>query len=238
MYDDSAHTRWMPAWPYQAGPDVAPEPPPGLRRAQTMAKAAAMAGLHAARPGVSERAIEQAIGQSLNEQQATGIWTITNVGLGERAHICFPTQRPSGLQAQPKDVLIVDVHPITTEGFWGDCSRSLVIGDYPAAAHALSDLERLHYELLGQCQPGMPANELFEAYASRLTKDGFILLDLLSNIGHSLAPGAAYTEGFIDADNATAMWGAWAVEPFAKRDGIAVKVEDIVWFGRHYCEVL
>ena len=65
-----------------------------------------------------------------------------------------------------------------------------------------------------------------------------MLLDLLANIGHSLTAGAAYLHNFIDAGNQTPMWGAWAIEPFAARGDIAVKVEDLVWFGRERCMVL
>ena len=43
---------------------------------------------------------------------------------------------------------------------------------------------------------------------------------------------------FIDAGNSTPMWGAWAVEPFAARGEVAVKVEDLVWFGRERCIVV
>ena len=50
--------------------------------------------------------------------------------------------------------------------------------------------------------------------------------------------GAAYLHNFIDAGNQTPMWGAWAVEPFASRGDVAVKVEDLVWFGREQCQIV
>ena len=113
-----------------------------------------------------------------------------------------------------------------------------MIGDYPEASQALADLEALHYEILGRCRPGMPANELFGMSHERLKAEGFVLLDLLANIGHSLTAGAAYLHNFIDAGNQTPMWGAWAVEPFAARGDVAVKVEDLVWFGREQCQII
>ncbi|TKI05344.1 M24 family metallopeptidase [Martelella alba] len=227
-----------PAWTYRPGPDVAPQAPVGLRRAQLLARSAAQKGLDAVAAGVTETVVEQAIHDYLRSQGAAGIWTITNVGLGKNAHVCFPTQGPGEQAAAMRDVLIVDVHPITAEGFWADCTRSRVIGDYPEAELALRDLETLHRDTLALCRPGMPACDLFGLSRERLSREGFVLLDLLGNIGHSLTAGAAYTEGFIDAGNATPMWGAWAIEPFARRDGIAVKVEDLLWFGRERCEIL
>ena len=231
-------TRWVPEWSYKPGPDVAFEAPAGLRHAQKMAKAVAEAGLAAAAPGITEQQIELAVCDALEQQGAAGIWTITTVGLGENARICFPTHAPTPRAAAAQDVLMIDVHPITQQGFWGDCTRCKVIGDHPLATEALRDLEALHYEVLAQCRPGMPANELFGLCHSRLEAEGFVLLDLLANIGHSLTPGAAYLHKFIDAGNDTPMWGAWAVEPFAARGDIAVKVEDLVWFGRERCEIL
>lgn len=227
-----------PAWAYRPGPDIAFHAPAGLRAAQKLAKQAAMVGVNAARTGISEIEVEQQVHDYLLSQGAQGIWTITNVGLGENTRVCFPTQGPGKQQAAAQDVLMVDVHPITADGSWGDCTRCAVMGDYPEAAQALKDLERIHYETLAQCRPGMPASELFGLSHERLTAEGFILLDLLGNIGHSLTAGAAYTHGFIDAGNITPMWGAWAIEPFAQRGEVAVKVEDVVWFGRDGCETL
>jgi Xaa-Pro aminopeptidase len=226
--------RLTPVWNYRPGPDVSLEPPPGLRAAQALANA----GLKHVEPGVTERAVELAVSSHMVANGARGIWTITNVGLGANARICFPTHPPTDLSAAECDILMVDVHPITADGSWGDCTRCRVVGDFAEASRALSDLEALHYEMLSRCRPGMPANELFGMVHERLTVEGFVLLDLLANIGHSLTAGAAYLHGFIDAGNITPMWGAWAIEPFAARGDVAVKVEDLVWFGREHCEVL
>ena len=234
----SASRRLTPAWVYKPGPDVSDTPPPGLVRAQGIAKQAAAAGLAAAHAGVSEKEIELAACASLIEAGVERVWTITNVGLGENARICFPTHPPTDLRARERDVVMLDIHPITQDGSWGDCTRCKVIGDFPEAARALGDLEKLHYETIARCRPGMPANELFGMSHERLTAEGFILLDLLANIGHSLTAGAAYLHQFIDKGNATPMWGAWAIEPFAQRGDIAVKVEDLVWFGRESCTTL
>lgn len=230
--------RVVPAWTYRPGPDVSDMPPPGLVTAQRIAKGAAAAGLAAAAAGVSEQEVELAVSGYLISEGIDHVWTITNVGLGENTLVCFPTNPPTALRAAERDVLMVDVHPITADGSWGDCTRCAVIGDYPEARKALSDLEAIHYETLAKCRPGMTANELFGMSHERLVAEGYVLLDQLGNIGHSITAGAAYLHNFIDAGNATPMWGAWAIEPFAARDGIAVKVEDLVWFGRERCATL
>jgi Xaa-Pro dipeptidase len=230
--------RVVPAWPYRPGVDVSDMAPPGLVHAQALAKGAVEAGFARIDRGVTEREIDLAVSDFLLEHDVGHVWTITNVGLGENAKICFPTKHPSDMMAADRDVLMVDVHPIAPDGFWGDYTRCKVIGDYPEAEAALADLERIHRDTLALCRPGMAARELFAISHEKLVSEGFVLLDQLGNIGHSLAPGAAYLHNFIDAGNDSAMWGAWAIEPFAARDGIAVKVEDLVWFGRHVCTVL
>jgi Xaa-Pro aminopeptidase len=238
MTGTSPTRRIVPAWAYRPGPDVSDSPPAGLVKAQVIAKGAAEAGIAAAAAGVSEQDVELVISAYLIAQGIEHVWTITNVGLGKNTLVCFPTNPPTALRAAENDVLMVDVHPITGDGSWGDCTRCAVIGDYPEAKAALADLERIHFETLEKCRPGMRADELFGLSHDRLTAEGYVLLDQLGNIGHSLTAGAAYLHQFIDAGNTTPMWGAWAIEPFAARGGIAVKVEDLVWFGRDRCITL
>lgn len=238
MTAPSSVTRIAPAWDYRPGPDVAFAPPPGLVAAQKIAKDAAAAGVAAAVAGATEQDIERAVSAFLASVGVAHVWTITNVGVGANTRVCFPTNPPTTLAAAARDVAMIDVHPITADGSWGDCTRCRVIGDWPEATQALADLERIHRDTLALCRPGMPAQELFGESQKRLIAEGFELLDLLGNIGHSLTAGAAYLHNFIDAGNATPMWGAWAIEPFAARGDVAVKVEDLVWFGRDACTVL
>ncbi len=230
--------RITPAWTYKPGPDVSDTPPPGLVRAQALARQAAAVGLAALDVGMTEEHIDLVVSEFLAENGVEHVWTITNVGLGENTKICFPTKGPGQQKAAERDVLMLDVHPITPDGHWADCTRCRVLGDWPEAQKALADLEAIHAKTLAFCKPGMPAQDLFGFCHDLLKADGFVLLDLLGNIGHSLTAGAAYLHNFIDAGNSTPMWGAWAVEPFAEREGIAVKVEDLVWFGRESCVVL
>ncbi len=238
MTATTAARRIVPAWSYKPGPDVSDVPPPGLVRAQALARQACAVGLSALEPGCTEEEIDLVVSDFLAQNGVEHVWTITVVGLGENAKICFPTNGPGAMKAAERDVLMLDVHPITPDGHWGDCTRCRVLGDWPEASLALADLERIHAKTLAFCRPGMPAKELFGFCNDLLVADGFVLLDLLGNIGHSLTAGAAYLHNFIDAGNDAPMWGAWAVEPFASREDIAVKVEDLVWFGRERCVVM
>ncbi|WP_417692974.1 M24 family metallopeptidase [Roseibium sp.] len=225
----------VPPWTYRPGPDVSPAPPLGLVAAQEIARHAAQAGCAAAVVGATEIDILHAVSRALDAQGVKDVWTITNVGVGANAHTCFPTQGPSDLALTETDLAMIDVHPITADGFWSDCTRCAVVGDNKAAQSGLDDLTAIYREVMSVARPGVPACELFGTMNSKMVSEGFVLLDTLANIGHSLSAGSAYLNEFIDANNATPMWGAWAVEPFAARDGAAVKVEDLFWFGREDC---
>lgn len=227
-----------PAWAYRPGPDVAPAPPPELVAAQRIALAAAEAACRAARPGMTERELERVASDAMVAAGATGVWTITNVGVGEGSRTCFPTDPPGDRALAAEDVAVVDVHPISPGGAWGDCTRTALVGDGAEARDALAELADIHAATLAACRPGMPASELFGGCLQRIEAAGFELLDQLANIGHSLTAGAAYLHAFIDASNDTPMWGAWAIEPFVGRGALGVKLEDLVWFGRDGCEVL
>jgi Xaa-Pro dipeptidase len=227
-----------PAWTYRPGPDVASEPPSGLVAAQLVARSAAAAACAAARAGVTEAELERVASDAMRAGGATSVWTITNVGVGPNARVCFPTDAPGERALGASDVAVVDCHPITRDGWWGDSTRTVLVGDDADADAALKELQEIHAATLAACRPGMPASELFGESAQRIAAAGFDLLDQLGNIGHSLAPGAAYLHGFIDAGNHTPMWGAWAIEPFVGAGALGLKLEDVVWFGRDACTVV
>ncbi|MFT3863826.1 MAG: M24 family metallopeptidase [Solirubrobacterales bacterium] len=232
------HPFLRPAWEYRPGADVDREPPAGLLAVQEIAIQVAEATVGAVAPGRTEVELEVAAAEKMRELGAAGIWTITNVGAGEGGLECFPTATATDREVGAADVVTIDVHPISQTGFWGDCTRTAVLGTDPGLSESLAELEDIHVRTLGACRPGMPAQELFGHCAELLRAADFELLDALGNIGHSLAAGAAYVDGFIDAANATPMWAAWAIEPFVGRDGRGYKVEDVVWFGRDACTVV
>jgi Xaa-Pro aminopeptidase len=212
--------------------------PEGLVAVQRIACEVAAEACRGARPGITEIELRDIVTKLLRERGCTEVWSITNVGFGPRSTICFPDQPPTETKLGPADVGHVDVHPISVDGWWGDCTRTLQLGGEPERRRAMDTVRRIHEETLARCRPGMPAQELFQRCLDAIEAAGYALLDPWSNIGHSLARGSAYDEKFIDATNEREMWGAWAIEPFLGTDGFGVKVEDVVWFGEDGCEVL
>lgn len=207
------------------------EPPVGLVEAQRLAIKVAETSAAQAVAGESEREVRDRTDQMVTEFGGDGVWTPTTVGFGIGTLSCFPTDVPSERKLWNLDLGMIDVHPVTPEGWWGDCTRTFLRGDNVAQAEALATIERIHAVVLAAAKPGMRACDWFGVFKSELDKTSFVLLDRLSNIGHSLDANSSYDDGYIDAWNETVMKGAWAVEPFIGNHLYGVKREDVVWFG-------
>lgn len=217
---------------------VSDEPPAGLVEAQRLAIRVAEAAAAATKPGETEREVRDRIDAHVVTEGGTGVWTPTTVGFGIGTLSCFPTDVPSERVLWNLDLGMIDVHPVTPDGWWGDCTRSFQVGDSVAQAEALATIERIHAAVLAAAKPGMRACDWFGIFKEELDKTEFVLLDRLSNIGHSLVRNSSYDDGYIDAWNETVMTGAWAVEPFIGNHLYGVKREDVVWFGPTRCTVI
>jgi Xaa-Pro dipeptidase len=212
--------------------------PEGLAAVQRIAVEVAERAAREARPGITEIELRDLAELWLREAGCSSVWSITNIGFDARSTICFPDQPPTGNRLGPADSGHIDVHPISADGWWGDCTRTFVLGADPEHTRALETVRRIHEETLARCEPGMRACDLFGPTLAAIEAAGYRLLDPWSNIGHSLRQGSAYDEKFIDATNDRPMRGAWAVEPFLGNDRFGVKLEDVVWFGPGGCKVL
>jgi Xaa-Pro aminopeptidase len=212
--------------------------PEGLAAVQRLAREVAEEAACVARPGMTEIELRDLVEGMLRGAGCPEVWSITNVGFGARSTICFPDQPPTENVLGADDVGHVDIHPVSMDGWWGDCTRTFRTGSDPEYARALEVVRRIHEETLARCRPGMAARELFEGCHEAIVAAGYRLLDPWSNIGHSLKQGSAYDDKFIDATNEREMWGAWAIEPFLGTERFGVKVEDIVWFGGEGCVVV
>lgn len=214
------------------------EPPEGLVRAQRMAIEIAEWAVKVAEPGQTEREVRDMVDAAVLTAGGTGVWTPTVVGFGIGTLSCFPTDVPSARPLWNLDLGTVDVHPVTHDGWWGDCTRTLIRGDNIPQRRALEAVEEVQRHLLSSARAGMRACDWFAEFARALEPTGLRLLDRLQNIGHSLSHDSSYDDGYIDAFNETIMTGAWAVEPFIGNHLYGVKREDVVWFGPTRCTVI
>jgi Xaa-Pro aminopeptidase len=238
MHYAFTRSRGRPRIEAVALPGALTEPPAGLVAAQRLAIEAAEAACAFATPGMTERELAAWADDYARTAGATGFWDGTLVGFGPGTLNCFPTEKPTDRILWNLDLGHIDILPITADGWWGDCARSLVRGDNPAQHAILAQVLEIHETVLAAAQPGMQARELFAVYADQCEQAGLLPLDRLGNVGHSLGHETSYDEGYIDPWNETEMWGAWAIEPFVGNHLQAIKVEDVVWFGADGCIVI
>lgn len=217
---------------------VSNQPPPGLVEAQRLAIEVAEAVAGSAVAGQTEREVRDLAERILGERGGVEVWTPTTVGFGVGTRSCFPTDVPSERPLWNIDLAMVDVHPVTSSGWWGDCTRSFMRGSNPGYQQALDEITRIHETTLAAARPGMRACDLYGAFAEALEPSGLLLMDRLNNIGHSLDQGTSYDLGYLDPWNETRLWGAWAVEPFVGNHLWGVKLEDVIWFGADEVTVL
>jgi Xaa-Pro aminopeptidase len=201
--------------------------PDGLVAAQRTTKEVTGEVVAALRPGLTERDVAALAERLARGRGASGFWTPVAVGAGEGSRVCHPDHPPGNRTIEEQDLVLLDVTP-TFDGWPGDYCVSVVLGDDPERRELVATVERLRDELIAACRPGLPANELFGVAAAAFAREGVELLDLLANIGHSLEREFA-EHGFIDASNATPMWGGWTIEPHVGRGSLGAKVEEILW---------
>lgn len=208
------------------------DPPAGLVAAQRLAIKVAEQIATDTTPGQTEKEVAQRADDLIKKHGGVGVWTPTVVGFGTGTLSCFPTDIPSDRPLWNIDLGHVDVHPITPDGWWGDCTRTLQVGGNRPQGAALATVQRIHKLVLDSAYPGMRACDLFNIFAAELAPTGYVLLDRLQNIGHSLTQNSSYDGGYLDAYNETVLEGAWAVEPFIGNHLYGVKMEDVLWFGK------
>jgi len=212
--------------------------PGGFRDAQDAARAAAEAIMATPLVGLSEAGIARLIDNGLREAGVAETWCPTLVGVGAGTTVCHPDHLPSDAHVlEDGGIVWADITPVVN-GWYGDITRVWFAGE-PSARDAaiVRDADAILQDALAFVEPGMEARELF-LHTKRLIDDGgYRLCDLLGNIGHDLGRDA-YGHGFIDASNATPMWGGWAIEPHIGLGDRGAKFEDIVWLSTSGREIV
>src|SRR5438128_6758026 len=107
------------------------KPPHGLVAVQRIAVEVAERAASEAAPGMTEIELRDLVEAWLRERGCADVWSITNVGFGARSTICFPDQPPTGNVLGARGVGHVDLHPISPDGWWGDCTRTFSLGGDP-----------------------------------------------------------------------------------------------------------
>lgn len=94
------------------------------------------------------------------------------------------------------DIITIDLSPQVNK-IWGDYARTIILEDgcvvdsiadimNPEWKRGLEMEERLHSELFRCARPDMPFEELYFHMNAFIVENGFINLDFLGNLGHSI----------------------------------------------------
>ena len=83
------------------------------------------------RPGVSERELAARALDLARARGASGVWTPIAVGAGAGNLVCHPDYPPTDRRVADLDLVWLDVTP-EFDGWPGDATRSVVVGDDPA----------------------------------------------------------------------------------------------------------
>jgi Xaa-Pro aminopeptidase len=168
-----------------------------IRRAANITGAAIVAGLAAARPGVSERAIAAEVEAVLWQLGAEGPAFPTLVASGPRA--ALPHPRPGDRRLEAGDWLLIDAGAVL-DGYRADMSRTVVLGEPDARQReAWSAVQAALTAGLAAVKPGARAGGVDRACREVLKKRGWdaafghdtghgVGLDL--HEGPRLAPGS------------------------------------------------
>ncbi len=147
-----------------------------------------------------------------------------------------PSRKPIDVET----VVTVDLSPCKGK-FWGDCARTfLVEGEKVSDTSTRLSYRRgmetqrlLHAEMKLFVSPKIRFNELYEIVNAKIAALGFVNLDYLSNVGHSIAKDLD-SRVFIDANNAQPISSVccFTFEPHIREvDGVfGYKHENIYYF--------
>ena len=101
--------------------------------------------------------------------------------------------RPANEKVGINNLITVDLSP-SRNGVWGDCARSFYMEDGICSEHPTkpefvlgASLEQhLHQQLYVCAQPAKTFAELYQFSNKEILNQGFINLDFLGNVGHSI----------------------------------------------------
>ena len=100
---------------------------------------------------------------------------------------------PSDLAIKETDLVTIDLSP-EINGYWGDCARSFVVENGVATdnpqneslCQGLAVEKKLHEVMQNIVSLHMTMHELFVAMNAEIIKLGYVNLDFLGNLGHSI----------------------------------------------------
>lgn len=191
-------------------------------------------------PGVSERAVSQALDDGIRASGASGPGYDTIVGSGPNA--ALPHARPTDRLMEQGDLVVIDVGGLV-DGYRSDMTRTFVIGGPDAADDTAVEIHRLVTEAqaagVATVRPGIEAREVDEACRSIIRDAGHG-----DHFGHGTGHGVGLDIHELPSVHATDTailqpGHVLTVEPGVYLPGVGgVRVEDLVVVTETGCRPL
>jgi len=150
--------------------------------------------------GITEKQIVEMAENEMIKRGATSFWYY-NIGAfiftGERTTLSVSGKNytPTNTEICFNDIITIDLSPQIGD-VWGDYARTLIVQDgevvpvskvsNPDFREGLEFEEKLHKLLLKSVVPNMTFEELYILMNRFIEENGFVNLDFLGNLGHSI----------------------------------------------------
>ena len=163
------------------------------------------------RTGMTEADLAEETDRLLRKQGASNLWAPTLVSFGKNTVLCYPDFLPGDNRLRENDIIVMDVGP-DFDGYLSDYCETWTWGDGAAFQEAIDDARALQRLAIESFRADRTASDLYWICQRWIDDEGYLLRDLLGNVGHSI--GTVFAEhGFLDRDNQSRLVGAWTIEP-------------------------
>lgn len=183
-----------------------------LRHSVRLLEGAFAAAALLVRPGVTDRAIDAAVGRALSLATTKPVVMASNVASGPPTAESDP--HPTGRPLQEGDLVLLDLYP-TLDGYVADLTRTFVVGEPTADQQRRADIVALVLqEIQALLRPGARASDLDRAARAMLREAAPDLPPMPHHTGHGIGL-LAWEEPWIGGDsNSTLEPGnVVAIEP-------------------------
>lgn len=184
------------------------------------------------KPGISEKQFAGICEKTMHSLGAEDVWYPMLVNFNTNSRYCTRANHlPSDdFYLLKDDIVLIDFSP-KVNGYWGDYSETIVIGENEAYSRLAADAKFIFAQTFDYAKRCNTIGELFTFCESLIGSMGYQLLDPNGNIGHSIEDENNQAKRiFISPDNSNTLLRGkrWAIEPHIGKGNYGAKFENVI----------